>query len=601
MAGRSLNRLSVDARERILFTDAAISNITWLRRLLPDGRLDDDFVCRLDEPGDDTPWDQTESGPWPQRSGHVFVAGSIAAANGVALPPNTTMGSYSMRMLSVYGESRRWPGFIAPASGLLLAAEDGGPATVALHRVRGSSGTLTVPWRMLNGVSTDYNYRYGVSAVAGQDFAPLSGTVTFADGELVKTVAIPLTNDEFVEPSEEAFMAIGAVGERWLDPGTVSPMAYEPGGDGWPLPGFPIRITDDDSAGLPGRPDDGLRPDIPAEAGIAGIAMQSGGRLILAMGGTPPYIIRLFPDGSRDAAFQPVLTDVTGINEVAVAPDDSILATTSAGAVLRLDAGGQRDHSFGGTGLAMPPVGGTLSGLLSLGDGGFIASTGPGGTWGYRTYPVRFGADGRFDAGFRAANLGGLIQETTPLAAHAGGRLLVRVHLLTGSPFGGPRTWHEFLMRLNSDGSEDGDFARLPVPTFSALASLPDDAFLLLDTTLRRYTAGGVPDALFNVHQVENASGLYSRPLRAVTDAAGRIILTGGFTSMDGWFAPGIVRLLPGGEVDSAFFAGTGFHPGMQPAALLLDPEGNCLAASGGPWEYDGLPVPVLLRIIGGP
>ena len=52
--------------------------------------------------------------------------------------------------------------------------------------------------------SVDYATNDG-TAVAGQDYTPQSGTLTFAPGELTKTVMIPITNDVIYEAGNETF------------------------------------------------------------------------------------------------------------------------------------------------------------------------------------------------------------------------------------------------------------------------------------------------------------------------------------------------------------------------------------------------------------
>ncbi|HEY9761504.1 MAG TPA: Calx-beta domain-containing protein, partial [Trichocoleus sp.] len=50
-------------------------------------------------------------------------------------------------------------------------------------------------------VTVDY-LTQGGTAIAGQDFTAAQGKLTFAPGETTKTIAVPITNDTLVEPSE---------------------------------------------------------------------------------------------------------------------------------------------------------------------------------------------------------------------------------------------------------------------------------------------------------------------------------------------------------------------------------------------------------------
>src|SRR5690606_34357283 len=70
--------------------------------------------------------------------------------------------------------------------------EKSGHVTVSATRSNGSSGSVTV----------DYNTHNG-TAVAGQDFDAVSGTLSWADGESgTKTIDIPISADSITEPNE---------------------------------------------------------------------------------------------------------------------------------------------------------------------------------------------------------------------------------------------------------------------------------------------------------------------------------------------------------------------------------------------------------------
>jgi hypothetical protein len=69
--------------------------------------------------------------------------------------------------------------------------EDVGVLTVPVLRIGGSLGALTV----------DYS-TVGITAEAGQDFVPISGSLTFANGETSKTLEIAILDDAVNEPEE---------------------------------------------------------------------------------------------------------------------------------------------------------------------------------------------------------------------------------------------------------------------------------------------------------------------------------------------------------------------------------------------------------------
>jgi hypothetical protein len=82
------------------------------------------------------------------------------------------------------------------------ATETGGQATVTVHRVGGSVGTVTVDYATSDG-----------SATAGQDYTAASGTLTFGDGETTKSFVVPIAWDGVgSEPNETINVALSNPG-----------------------------------------------------------------------------------------------------------------------------------------------------------------------------------------------------------------------------------------------------------------------------------------------------------------------------------------------------------------------------------------------------
>ena len=100
--------------------------------------------------------------------------------------------------------------------------ESDGTATLTVLRTDGSDGTITVDYGIL-----------AQSATAGEDFTPVSGTLTFAEGETEKTVDVAILEDNVAEGSESFGFAIDNVqgGATLLAPRTAT-----------------VTITDNDSA-----------------------------------------------------------------------------------------------------------------------------------------------------------------------------------------------------------------------------------------------------------------------------------------------------------------------------------------------------------------
>ncbi|HEY6166600.1 MAG TPA: Calx-beta domain-containing protein, partial [Verrucomicrobiae bacterium] len=104
------------------------------------------------------------------------------------------------------------PGAISFSSTNLIVDESAGFATITLIRTNGTLGAVSVL------VSTS-----GGTATAGQDYAALNNRVTFADGETVKTIQLPIFNDPLVEGTETVNLLLGSpLGGVGIGPITVS-------------------------------------------------------------------------------------------------------------------------------------------------------------------------------------------------------------------------------------------------------------------------------------------------------------------------------------------------------------------------------------------
>lgn len=76
-------------------------------------------------------------------------------------------------------------------------AENGGMATITLTRTNPSGTAFTVDFATADGTAT-----------VGVDYLPITSTLTFAAGEITKTVQIPLLDDTIREGNETVFLAL---------------------------------------------------------------------------------------------------------------------------------------------------------------------------------------------------------------------------------------------------------------------------------------------------------------------------------------------------------------------------------------------------------
>lgn len=88
-------------------------------------------------------------------------------------------------------------GLVQFGSTTISVREDLSTLTIPVNRVGGSSGTITVNYATADN-----------TAIAGQDYTAVSGTLTFADGVTSKTISLPIINDMVAEPSETLFVTL---------------------------------------------------------------------------------------------------------------------------------------------------------------------------------------------------------------------------------------------------------------------------------------------------------------------------------------------------------------------------------------------------------
>lgn len=116
------------------------------------------------------------------------------------------------------------PGALQLAAENYSVAEGVGQITVLVYRVGGNSGVVSVDYATADG-----------SASAGFDYVAAAGTLTFADGETVQSVALTILDDALVEANETLLLSL----------------AQPTGGAelGWPFSAV-ITLVDDDVAAM---------------------------------------------------------------------------------------------------------------------------------------------------------------------------------------------------------------------------------------------------------------------------------------------------------------------------------------------------------------
>jgi hypothetical protein len=113
----------------------------------------------------------------------VGSTGRVVTAT--ATDPNGNTSEFSA------GDATNATGSVQFSVNSFSVIEDVGVANVTVVRKGGSTGNLSVEYSTAD-----------VTAIAGQDYTSVSGTLNFSDGETSKTIQIPISDDATTEPDE---------------------------------------------------------------------------------------------------------------------------------------------------------------------------------------------------------------------------------------------------------------------------------------------------------------------------------------------------------------------------------------------------------------
>ncbi len=316
-------------------------------------------------------------------------------------------------------------------------------------------------------------------------------------------------------------------------------------------------------------------PVDPQSTTVSAFAIQPDGKILI--GGTfvqiggqhRTNIARLFPDGTVETNFHPVVLGlgVAEVNCLALQANGQILVggsfTSLSGQsrknIGRLNADGTVDTTFN-----PGPDSGPVRALAVLPDGKILMSGNFTlfGTF-LRRSIARLNIDGTVDTNFNArANASVLYVVPQPDGKILAGGSFTQI---------GGQSCTNFA-RLNSDGSLDLSFNPGVSGTVYPHAIQPDGK-IIVDvgaagaTHVMRLNADGSVDPSFAVPPYCNSVG------SAVLQADGKILVTGGFTSFWGQPRGYVARLFPDGTLDTNFTAGA---DGLV-LALAIQPDGKTL------------------------
>jgi uncharacterized delta-60 repeat protein len=387
-----------------------------------------------------------------------------------------------------------------------------------------------------------------ISATAAADYTPVSGTLSFAQGELSKTISIRILDDAQVEGDERIKVTLGIPSDN-IPAGVVTTAL--------------VTIRDNEAAAPllvdPSFHSDSFLAPTFGNLTVARILLQADGEILLTgafllLSGTNTAVARFKTDGTPDDSFRARIgyggsSNTLGayVFAAAIQPDGKIV------------------------------VGGRLTSANGAGRLGM----------------ARLNSDGTLDTSFDSGNLedGSETGRILALALDPNGNVIAggRYDKIQGVTRPG-------LARVSAAGLLDSAFvpAIAPGATVSAVALQPERKLLAavneklsgIGKGIVRLNANGSLDTTFDT----GPGGLINRikggdvtSMQILPD--GRILVAGDFTSLGGLPRFGIARLLPDGSVDPAFDAGTvaiDQEGTGSVRAMTLQPDGAILIAGYG-------------------
>lgn len=502
-------------------------------------------------------------------------------------PNPASLGAVSTATLIILNDD--FAGQLAFSTSTYFANEHGGPAIVTVVRSGGDAESVTVNFAATGG-----------TAVAGVDFSPTNGTLSFGPGEVSKSFAVPIHNN------------LDTDGTRFI---SLSLSGFTPSGSaGSPVSAI-INIIDDESVNEPPGGLDTLFTPSGMNDGVFALALQSDGKILAGGDFTqvnlvPRHrIVRLGAlQGTVDALFT---ASANGTVRSIVAQSDGRIvvggAFTAVNSVVRnyvarLNSNGSLDSTFDpGSGADMPVFG--VAESLHNGErkvivgGAFTVFNGiP------RNGIVRLNSDGSVDHSFNPGlGADGVVYAVAayPTNSVHAGKVLVGGEFSSVAGVG-----RAGIARLNVDGSVDLTFDPGAGADDAVRAiALQTDGRILIGgsftnfngaalSRFARLNSNGSIDMTFNPGE-----GANDTVTAIAVQGDTRIVLGGQFTRCNGVTRHRVTRLNNDGTVDPTINFGSGADNFI--AATVVQPDGKIIIG-GGFTEYDGEPRSGIARIYGG-
>lgn len=306
-------------------------------------------------------------------------------------------------------------------------------------------------------------------------------------------------------------------------------------------------------------------------------ALQSDGKILVATATEPTKVFRFNGDGSLDLSFSSNVS--AGGALVAPQPDGRILIDTFVGndrTLARLNTDGSLDstfHSHIEDTYKSPEAGFSIA---RQADGKILVAGLFQDSSGNERGIVRLNPDGTLDGTFDSTRA--KLNSASHLAVLADGQLLV-----AGSfPGPGAGMGQYLIARLKADGSLDPAFqTRAIAESYGPIALSPDGAILVAMGSI--FASPGVALVRLDAdgHTLLDTSSQSSTgpdgPISAIArQPDGKLLVAGGFTTINERPLRGIARLNPDGKLDSSFDPRAGANNSV--ITLAVQPDGKVLA-----------------------
>jgi uncharacterized delta-60 repeat protein len=326
----------------------------------------------------------------------------------------------------------------------------------------------------------------------------------------------------------------------------------------------------------------GALPSPGANAGVRAVAVQSDGKIVIGGafttvdGTTRNRIARLNADGTLDTDFNP---STSTVNAVAIQSDGKIVIGgtftsvngTTRNRIARLNADGTLDTDFNpGTGanntvwtVAVQPDGKIVIG------GAFTTVDGT-----TRNRIARLNADGTLDTSF-GNGLAGASSTVRAVAVQSDGKVVIGGDFTSVNGITINR-----VARLNADGSLDATFdpGTGASSTVNVLAVQSDGKvviggfFTTVNGTARNQIARLNADGTLDTSFGNGLAGAGDTVQAVAVQSDGKIVIGGGFTTVNGVSRERIARLNADGTLDTSFGNGlAGAGSGVEAVAVQSD------------------------------